>query len=123
MKNKQSAIRKAVTHKISYSGPLPPAEQMSVYEKILPGSAERILAMAEKQSEHRQSLEYNLVKSSIFDAKLGLTFGFIIVLISILSSSFLIYFGKSSGVWLGSLSLVSLLSIFVYGTRGISQKK
>ena len=39
-----------------YSGPLPPAEQFAAYESILPGSAERILQMAEKQQSHRMQL-------------------------------------------------------------------
>lgn len=41
----------------SYSGPLPPADQIRAYEEALPGSADRILAMAERQQEHRLALE------------------------------------------------------------------
>jgi len=35
----------------SYAGPLPPAEQIRAYERVLPGSADRILSMAERQQE------------------------------------------------------------------------
>ena len=41
----------------AYSGPLPPAEQIRAYEEVLPGSADRILGMAERQQAHRLELE------------------------------------------------------------------
>ena len=40
-----------------FAGPIPPPSMMKQYEGTLPGSADRILKMAENQSEHRQSLE------------------------------------------------------------------
>ncbi|MDQ2694694.1 MAG: DUF2335 domain-containing protein [Pseudomonadota bacterium] len=39
------------------SGPLPSPEAVEGYERILPGAAERLFAMAEKQAEHRRALE------------------------------------------------------------------
>jgi hypothetical protein len=41
----------------SYSSPLPPPEIIEGYEKVLRGSADRILTLTEKQSEHRRELE------------------------------------------------------------------
>ena len=38
----------------SFSGPIPPPNIIKGYEEILPGSADRIIAMAENQSKHRQ---------------------------------------------------------------------
>ena len=46
-----------VAFKETFLGPLPPPEILAQYEQILPGSAERIMVMAENQAEHRQSLE------------------------------------------------------------------
>ena len=40
-----------------FAGPIPPPPVMKQYEEILPGSADRILKMAENQSEHRQWME------------------------------------------------------------------
>ena len=44
---------------ISYSrrGPLPHPQELAEYEKVLPGSAERIFASSEKQMAHRMGLE------------------------------------------------------------------
>ena len=39
------------------SGPLPPPEVLAQYEVALPGAAERIFKMMERQEEHRQTLE------------------------------------------------------------------
>jgi Predicted membrane protein (DUF2335) len=47
-----------------YSGPLPPAEQIRAYEDVLPGSADRILRMAEHQQEHRMELERVTVREA-----------------------------------------------------------
>lgn len=44
-----------VVQATAFSGPLPPPQVLAQYESILPGSANRILSMAEKQSEHRRS--------------------------------------------------------------------
>ncbi len=37
-------------------GPLPPASEFGKYDQILPGAAERILLMAEKEQQHRHTL-------------------------------------------------------------------
>jgi uncharacterized membrane protein len=46
-----------VLEKKEFKGILPPPEYLEYYDRILPGAAERIIAMAEKQAEHRQFLE------------------------------------------------------------------
>lgn len=45
----------------SYSGPLPAPEDFAEYEKILPGSTDRILKMAEKQVDHRISSDNKII--------------------------------------------------------------
>jgi len=62
--------------KEEFAGPIPPPSMMKQYEETLPGSADRILKMAENQSEHRQWMEkknyllpivkYISVKCSVF---------------------------------------------------------
>lgn len=37
----------------SFSGPMPPPALFREYDQILPGAAERIMAMAEKEQQHR----------------------------------------------------------------------
>jgi uncharacterized membrane protein len=45
----------------TFSGPIPPPTLLAEYNKVVPNAAERILAMAEKQSEHRQFLEKKVI--------------------------------------------------------------
>jgi len=67
---------------VSYSGPLPPANQFAEYERALPGAADRILALAEKEAEHRHQNEDAIVKKSMSLGGRGQIFAFIISLIS-----------------------------------------
>ena len=61
--------------------PLPSSEELKQYENILPGSAERILSMAERQSEHRQFLE----KRDSQDQHLGIVFAFTLALAALVA--------------------------------------
>ena len=47
----------SITESSNFSGPLPLPATLDGYEKVLPGSAERIVAMAEREQEHRISTE------------------------------------------------------------------
>lgn len=44
-----------------HSGPLPAPDTYGHYEQVLPGSAERILAMAEKEQDHRHRSEGRVI--------------------------------------------------------------
>lgn len=77
-----------------FSGPLPPPQHLEQYNQILPGSAERILSMAEKQQEHRMAVE-NSVLLTVNKAHLsGLRFAFIIFMTCLLLSGYALYLDK-----------------------------
>lgn len=61
-----------------FSGPLPHPIILSQYKDVLPDAPERIMAMAEKQQEHRFGLENSVVKGDIKRANTGLILGFIL---------------------------------------------
>ena len=46
-----------VVKSFGYAGPLPLPRIAEEYERILPGAAERIVSMAERQAAHRQTME------------------------------------------------------------------
>lgn len=56
-KDKKKVVEAALTVMRSeiYSGPIPPPEAFEKYEKVLPGAADRIMKMTERQQEHRMS--------------------------------------------------------------------
>src|SRR5690349_12341887 len=62
----------------SFSGPLPPPQILEEYDRIAPGSAGRIIAMAEKQADHRRRMETQIVSSDITNSRVGLICGLVI---------------------------------------------
>lgn len=100
----------------SFSGPLPPPEALDKYNQALPGAAERILAMAEKQSDHRRELEAKVVSSNVFVQKVGPFLGFVVAMTVVVGGMILILRGKD-GYGLAAIiaALASLTGVFVYG--------
>lgn len=48
-------VRSSVVEAASFSGPLPPPSMYGEYERVLPGSADRIMGMTEREQAHRIS--------------------------------------------------------------------
>ena len=89
---------------------------MRAYEDVLPGSADRILKMAEDQAHHRQGLEKTAVDGGSRRSWWGLFLGFAISVVFIGASLWLVLKGHAvAGTVLGSLDLVALASVFVIG--------
>ncbi len=60
----------------SFSGPLPPPQMLRAYDEVLPGMADRILALTEKQTDHRISTESILANASVRSWAIGQYLGF-----------------------------------------------
>lgn len=100
-----------------FSGPVPHPDLLAKYNDALPNGAERIVAMAEKQQDHRISLESFMAKEMTSRSKTGLYLGFFLALLVILGGIFLIYSGKDIqgfAVLIGSIA--TMVTIFI-GTR------
>lgn len=74
------AIRDVVQQSSLYRGPLPPPEFFSKYDSVVPGAADRILAMAEKEQGHRHSWEMRHLLWDGITSVLGLVFGWLLSL-------------------------------------------
>lgn len=105
-----------------HSGPLPSPETFQGYENVLPGAAERIITMAEKQQDHRMGLESKHLNEQLFQSKLGQIFGLVISIVAIGAGTHLTMNGHDTvgGILLGT-TLISLVTVFVLGKR--AQKK
>ena len=76
------------------------------------------MAMAEKQSAHRESLEAKVVEGNIASQARGLHYAFIICLITIVGGFVLIGMGKSIyGISAVIGSLATLAGVFVIAKR------
>ncbi|MCS2146891.1 DUF2335 domain-containing protein [Scandinavium manionii] len=107
-----------VRHETSFSGPLPPPEIIRDYDQILPGGAERIFAMAEKEQAHRHEMDSTAVNGAIRKDKRGQWMGFSIAFIILAIASVFAWRGNTT--FAGSLiaiDLLGLVSIFVLGRR------
>jgi uncharacterized membrane protein len=100
----------------SFQGPLPPPSMLAKYDELLPGSANRIFAMAEKQATHRQALENKVVQASASNEKTGTVLGFSLSLVVIVGGFILIWSGKDFEGLVAALAPLAILAgVFVYG--------
>ncbi|MBI5248155.1 MAG: DUF2335 domain-containing protein [Desulfomonile tiedjei] len=95
-----------------FKGPIPPPEILAKYDQVLPGAADRILAMAERQAIHRQSLEQTVIKSDKWHSFAGLVLGFVIALIFGVGGIYLLAHGHSTD---GLVAMLTPLGIMVGG--------
>ncbi len=98
-KKNQSAAKKPLTHEgveiirggneqqiietrvSEYSGPLPPVEDFEGYERVLPGAADRIMTMAEKEQKLRMQAAPRILdnESKQINGAVATSIGMIIV--------------------------------------------
>jgi uncharacterized membrane protein len=100
------------------SGPLPPPETLEKYKAVDPSLPERIMAMAERQSSHRQAMEKKLVEGQVRSQTLGQVFGLTMgVGVLGLAAWFAHLHMPELATVIAGLDLASLVGVFVYGKR------
>lgn len=108
--------RTEMMYAVSLRGPLPPPQILERYDQIVPGGAERIVGWVEKQSSHRQDLERIKVVGDVGNEKRGQWFAFVITLLTLAASVYLISQDKdTSGLALILTELAVLAGVFIYG--------
>jgi uncharacterized membrane protein len=99
----------------SFSGPLPPPELFEEYERILPGSAHRLLTLAERQSAHRQRLEASTTEGGLKFRSRGQWLAFAVILAGLIIGGFLAYHDKSlEGLGTMLLTLGGIVTALIY---------
>ena len=112
-----------VQESFALSGPLPPPEILRKFDEVVPGSAERIIKMAEGQFAHRTELERKVIDSDIVTSKRGQILGFVIAIVGLICSMVISIFGnKIAGALIGVGTLASLVSVFMYGSKARSKE-
>jgi len=69
-------IRIGYVQSQSYKGPLPPPVLFQRYEETLPGAAERIMLLTEREQAHRQEWERSVLDAQRSDNRRGQWLGF-----------------------------------------------
>ena len=100
----------------NYRGPLPQARQLEEYERILPGAAERLFDMFEKQSHHRMDVEKLVIEGEISSKTRGQWFAFILGLVVYAGSIGLLFAGRPTEGLTGIIvATIGAVGIFVTG--------
>lgn len=64
-----------------FSGLLPQPEDLEKYDRIVPGAAERIIAMAERELKHRHAIDKRMTGGVIYTTKVSILFAFLSVIV------------------------------------------
>ena len=104
-----------ITSASSWSGPLPSPRSLREFEDIVPGSADRLITMVEKQGNHRMEIEKRVVDGESRRAWVDLVARHAITLVGIVASILLIVFGYTpAGVILtGLTTLFAVISFLI----------
>jgi uncharacterized membrane protein len=101
-----------------FTGPIPPPQVLAGYEAVLPGLANRIVAMAERQSEHRQGLEQQVVSANIRHEEIGLWLGAAVAVILAAAAVIVTLAGyPETGAVIGAVDIVGVVTVFVLRQR------
>jgi len=99
-----------------HSGPIPSPRDLVKYNEIIPNGADRIMAMAEKQSDHRIEIEKKTIFSQSLQSKIGQIFAFILVSGALYISYSLAMNGHDSvAKTIGGFTVVSIAGVFLTG--------
>jgi uncharacterized membrane protein len=108
MSNKNQ-VQLTSTQAVMYSGPLPTSGEFAGYEQALPGSANRILLIAEKEAEHRHDIENKELRIK----SRGQVFALFISVLSLAAVGLSIYFGQPiASIPPAIIAITGLASIF-----------
>lgn len=100
----------------SFSGPIPHPQHLAEYDNILPGSADRILTMAEENLSHNQTCQKSALDADIMDMRHSRRYGFGALVLLLGCAIFCAYLDKDilAGLFLGAGAL-GTISVLVRG--------
>lgn len=108
----------AVVAQQIFSGPVPPPRLMAEYKTVDPDLPNRILTMTEEEQKHAHEMELAALTSTVANERRGQIFAFVVSLIIIIGSVYLIDSDKQiAGTILAGSTLISLAYLFITGRR------
>lgn len=116
---RQQLIRTLVLtlHK-THIGPLPDVETLEGYANLIPNGADRVMQMAERQANHRMTMEAKHLDGSIAQSNRGQWMGFFVAIFGLSLSGLLAYFDHEIlASSIATVTIVGLVTVFVLGKR------
>ncbi|UPJ58774.1 DUF2335 domain-containing protein [Bradyrhizobium sp. 192] len=117
-------VRQAVvqTTSVQHRGPIPSPESFGGYEKILPGSADRILKMAEKEQGHRQDWERRHLRWDGVINLVSLGFGWLLSVVLVAAAVYCVSLHEPTvAIALTSVAAFGAVGSFLKGKRLFSK--
>jgi len=107
----------AVLSKVTaHRGPLPPPGMLAEYDQVLPGLAERIVRLPEKEQEHRHAMVDRALGREIKLKERGQLLGFVSLILLLLFAAYLVYAGDTkAAAAVASVTIVGVVGVFVTG--------
>ncbi len=116
-------IREIVLQVERYSDIIPHPSIVGRWERIMPGSAERILSLSEKHQDHRMDIERTMFGVFAKREQFGMWFYFIIALVMIVGGTVIILSGYSTAGLVALVApLATLAGSFLYNHRSARQE-
>jgi len=103
-----------------YSGPIPSPGMLDEFNKVMPNGADRVMRMAEEQSQHRMRLETATVTSQNKQGERGQYFAIASVMALIFAGVAVCYLGcPVVGGTIFGTTVVGIGGVFIYGKRSM----
>lgn len=121
--NPAEILQQQISVQKHWQGPLPAPEDLEAYERVQPGFAERIVAMAEKavemadeQMKHRHRTEHRMITAFHLRSAWGLASAALLSGGALAGGIALLFAGHTAGgVAVVGIDMGSLAGVFVYG--------
>ena len=114
----REVVRQIIAEAWRFTGPIPPPELFAEYNKTLPGSADRILAMAEREQANRHDMVTRGLNNEHALATRGQTIAGVLGGMVILVGALGIYLGRPlEGLGAVLLATASLVTVFLVSKR------
>ena len=112
-------------------GPIPSPEILKEYDHLMPGLADRIVAMAEEEAKHRRAVEVQLLAAQIKDASryrfveiAGQVCGLAIGLAAIGCATYAgVHGAQITGTFIGTTGVTGLVTAFIMGRTLMMKQK
>jgi uncharacterized membrane protein len=114
-------------HEVEYAeyfaGPLPSPGTLYDYDQALPGTAERIIQMAEREARHRHVLEQRMLEIQGRNSTFGIAAGLTVGMAGILGGVFAVVHGADiAGGGVALTALAALAGVFITQRRGLARE-
>lgn len=117
------AAARLVSVVASFSGPMPPPNVLAAYDNLIPGSADRILSMAEREQAFRHKVTESAVAGSGESETSQRRYAFAVVVVMVAAAlACVVMDAPQVAVVLGGGTLLGLVTVFL-GGRYIEQRQ